>query len=53
MEDMDWEKPTERVVERKEKDRGVYHVKLEKVSRKNTWLRELTVVRCVGIWGLR
>ena len=34
MEDVDWEKPTERVVERKEKDRGVYHVKLEKVSRK-------------------
>ena len=34
MEDVDWEKPTERVVERKEKDRSVYHVKLEKVSRK-------------------
>ena len=34
MEDVDWEKPTERVVERKEKDREVYHVKLEKVSRK-------------------
>ena len=34
MEDVDWEMPTERVVERKEKDRDVYHVKLEKVSRK-------------------
>ena len=34
MEDVDWEMPTERVVERKEKDRVVYHVKLEKVSRK-------------------
>ena len=34
MEDVDWEMPTERVVERKEKDSDVYHVKLEKVSRK-------------------
>ena len=34
MEDVDWEMPTERVVERKEKDRDVYHVKLEKVSLK-------------------
>ena len=34
MVDVDWEMPTERVVERKEKDSDVYHVKLEKVSRK-------------------
>ena len=34
LEGVNWEMPTERVVERKEKDREVYHVMLEKVSRK-------------------
>ena len=34
LEGVNWEMPTERVVERKDKNRNVYHVKLEKVSRK-------------------
>ena len=34
LEGVNWDVPTERVVERKEKDREVYHVMLEKVSRK-------------------
>lgn len=34
LEGVNWEMPTERVVERKEKDREIYHVMLEKVSRK-------------------